>query len=133
MCLFTHTLCSVIYRLALGVLEGSRDRGVGTGGQWIYHGSPVDKTSQNVNKGRRFFFSKGDLSIMPPTECQLWLHCLVWEKKEVGRDRMGQRQDGLEELVLTLYLGPFVCRDRFSASRSFTVCLTRTPWYTLLE
>lgn len=70
---------------------------------------------------------------MPPTECQLWLHCLVWEKNEVGRDRTGQRQNGLEEIMLTLYLGPFVCRDRLSASRSLTVCLTRTPWYTLLE
>ena len=70
---------------------------------------------------------------MPPTECQLWLHCLVWEKNEVGRDRTGQKQSGLEEVVLTLYLGPFVCRDRFSASRSLTVCFTRTPWYTLLE
>lgn len=40
---------------------------------------------------------------------------------------------GLEDVVLTLYLGPFVCRDLFSASRSLTVCFTRTPWYTLLE
>jgi len=49
------------------------------------------------------------------------------------RERTGQRQDSVEEIVLTLYLGPFICRDRFSASRSLTVCLTRTPWYTLLE
>lgn len=95
------------------------------------HGSLVHKTSRNVNKERRSL--KSDLLIVPPTECQLWLRCLVWEKNEVGRDRTGQKQSGLEEIVLTLYLGPFVCRDRFSASRSLTVCLTRTPWYTLLE
>ena len=49
---------------------------------------------------------------------------------ETGRDKS---KSGLEEIVLTLYLGPFVCRDLFSASRSLTVCFTRTPWYTLLE
>lgn len=97
----------------------------------VVNGSLVHKTSQNVNKESRFL--KSDLLIVPPTECQLWLHCLVWEKNEVGRDRMGQRQSGLKEIVLTLYLGPFVCRDRFSARRSLTVCLTLTPWYTLLE
>lgn len=60
----------------------------GTGGQWINHGSLVHKTSQNVNKERRFL--KGDLLIVSPTECQPWLRCLVWEKNEVGRDRTGQ-------------------------------------------
>lgn len=35
--------------------------------------------------------------------------------------------------LLTLYLDEPVCRERFSASRSLTVCLTRTPWYTRLE
>lgn len=129
--LSTHTVLSYL-QIGFASARGERrQRGGGTGGQWINHGSLVHKTSQNVNKERRFL--KGDLLIVPPTECQLWLRCLVWEKNEVGRDRTGQKQSGLEEIVLTLYLGPFVCRDRFSASRSFTVCLTRTPWYTLLE
>lgn len=37
------------------------------------------------------FFFKGDLLIEALTECQLRLHCLVWEMNEVGRAREGQK------------------------------------------
>lgn len=69
--LFTDWLCE---RSRGAETEVGGDGG-GTGGQWINHGSLVHKTSQNVNKERRFL--KGDLLIVPPTECQLWLRCLV--------------------------------------------------------
>lgn len=83
--LFTDWLCES-WR---GFPERRKTRG-GTGSQWTDRGSLVHKTSQNVNKS----FLKDDLLIVPPTECQLWLRCLVWEKNEEGRDTIGRKQRG---------------------------------------
>lgn len=86
LCPSLHTPCSAIYRLALQVLQRSRDRGRGaTGGQWSDHGSLVHKTNQNVNKEKRL--SRGDLLIVPPTECQLWLHLFGLGEKWSGERR----------------------------------------------
>lgn len=82
---------------ALGYLQNSfgeqtEGRGGGAGGQWTERRSLVHNASQNVNKQRRFLvFLKGNLLIEALTECQLRLHCLVWEMNEAGGAREGQK------------------------------------------
>lgn len=48
--------------------------------------------------------------------------------KTWGQTDKRRRLRAAAAAALTLYRGPAVCRERFSASRSLTVCLTRTPW-----
>lgn len=131
LCLSLHTTCLAIYRLALRELEGSRRRGGrcrwSMDQPWIV--GPQNKSK--CKQGEEIFKKR-------PLNCATNRMSTVAALFGLGEKWSGERQDetkqsGLEEIVLTLYLGPFVCRDRFSASRSLTVCLTRTPWYTLLE
>lgn len=84
----TQTMFSYLQIVFARVREAETEKRCGwggVGGLQVVNGSTMDRwsTKQNVNKERRFFFFffKGDLLIVPATECQLWLRCLVLGEK----------------------------------------------------